>query len=214
MSSKSSPARHAPGERRDRRISLRGRRAQLHPRSSLAPERNGHSCLVGRRGGDGPYGVPGPRAIEIMAATFPGFSTARSPGEDTTINGTKKCIEDAKEARMRSKMTHRLMMSIVAVLALAPAAFGQAPAAPRRSIEHMNGGVYRAIEQQPPHGVPGHDRRHRSGGPDQRRLRTMAQGGVRDPLQGSGQIRHLQPPPLGPCLGRGCLCRHGQVRRP
>jgi glyoxylase-like metal-dependent hydrolase (beta-lactamase superfamily II) len=46
---------------------------------------------------------------------------------------------------MGNKMTHRLMMSIVAVLAVAPAAFGQAPAAPRRSIEHINGGVYRAM---------------------------------------------------------------------
>ena len=115
---------------------------------------------------------------------------------------------------MRSKMTHRLMMSIVAVLALAPAAFGQAPAAPRRSIEHMNGGVYRAMNNN--HGTVFLVTTDGIvlGDPINADFATMAQGGVRHPLQGTGQIRHLQPPPLGPCLRRGCLRRHGPVRRP
>src|SRR5678815_4410088 len=51
----------------------------------------------------------------------------------------------AKETAMARSSTRTFLVGVGAVLLLASEALGQAPTAPRRAIEPVNGGVYTAI---------------------------------------------------------------------
>ena len=88
---------------------------------------------------------------------------------------------------------------------------GPAAARPRHR-QHHRAALSRA-EQQPLHGVPGDARGHHHERSDQPRLRTLAQRGIRDAIQGAGSLRALHASGLGSRLGRRRLCRHRGVRR-